>query len=361
MRTWHSPPSENPTDPEQLLVVARAYQAKGFHSREPLQLEQANERAVAAYEALLRLQPDNLRALHTLSMLYRRTGRIEAATTLALRLANLRATSAFAQLGAARELLDLGRLDEALHYISRARTLDPAGETLPSWHAAWFTLFDAQELWLRNDAAAALDATDRAAAAAVHLQGRRLEQSMLHIATMYLTLGRFGQADDAISRMSADEHSPVPDTWRALVLLAREDIPGLQVFLETNFGTVQKAQQVGSLLVDAGMLAEAREVVARWPSLPYSSQLALAEGRLDEAIRGFQLALARLSNPGRPRTTRKLAQALTRKGDIAGAIAVLEVESRRRVAMTAGISSGLRMVDPQRAARPTLSEGRTRR
>jgi hypothetical protein len=117
----------------------------------------------------------------------------------------------------------------------------------------------------------------------------------------------------------------------------------LQVFLRTHFGTIPKAQQVGSLLIDAGLLAEARTVVAQGPSLHYSSQLLVAEGRLDEAIRSFRLALVRqtlTANPGRLRTARKLAEALTRKGDTPGAIAVLEEESKRRVAATAGISPG---------------------
>jgi hypothetical protein len=69
----------------------------------------------------------------------------------------------------------------------------------------------------------------------------------------------------------------------------------------------------------------------------------LAEGRLDEAIRGLRLALDRhtgRANPGRPRVARKLAEALARKGDLTAAIAVLKEESARRVAATAGISSG---------------------
>jgi tetratricopeptide (TPR) repeat protein len=240
-------------------------------------------------------------------------------------------------------LLDHGRLDEALQYVARARALDAEGKTLPAWHAAWFRLFDAQEAWLRYDAAAALSATDRVAAAAANLQGPSLDQAMLHISAMYLALGCFDRASDAISRMSTDGPSPVSNTRRAIVLLAREDILTLQAFLRTHFATIPNARQVGSLLLDAGLIDEARAVVADGPSLNYSSQLLLAEGRLDEAIRGFRLALDRQTgraNPARPRLARKLAEALARNEDIAGAIAVLKEESERRVAATAGISFG---------------------
>lgn len=329
----------NPPDPEQLLVLGRAYQIKGLLSREPLQQEQANERAVAAFEALLRVQPARLLALHRLSAMYRRTGRLEAATALGLRLADHLPRLALPQVTAALELLDHGRLDEALLYVARARALDPEGKTLPAWHAAWFRLFDAQEAWLRADATAALSATDRVAAAAANLEGPHLDQAMLHISMMYLALGCFDRASDAISRMSSDGSN----TWRAVVLLAKEDIPALQAFLRSNFAAITEARQVGSLLIDAGLLAEARSVVAEGPSLNYSSQLLLAEGRLDEAIRGLRLALDRhtgRANPGRPRVARKLAEALARKGDLTAAIAVLKEESARRVAATAGISSG---------------------
>lgn len=59
---------------------------------------------------------------------------------------------------------------------------------------------------------------------------------------------------------------------------------------------------------------------------------------VDSEFGSRPLASSGLSTPSAIATPPSPA-ALTRKGDIAGAMAVLEVESRRRVAMTAGISS----------------------
>jgi serine/threonine-protein kinase len=335
---------EPASEPEALLLVGRAYLRKGAAVAEPLLKEQANERAVAALERLVRDQPHNVSALTHLEQAYRRTRRVDAATTLGLRLAEVGAGSAMMQLLAAGNLLAAGRVDESLQYVERARAIDPAGRSLPPWHAAWFSLVDAQRAWLRNDAEAALEATDLVARDAIALEEDHRVQGWLHLANMYLTLGRFGEAEQAISQMrAADPESPLPDTWHAVLLSAREDGEALRSYLQAKFSETTRGRMVGSLLIEAGLLDEARAVAAERPELMWSGQLALAEGRLDEAVRLLDLALERLGgrgNPGRSRIARQLAEAFTRKGDMVRAIRILEDESQQRAGTTAGISFG---------------------
>jgi hypothetical protein len=127
------------------------------------------------------------------------------------------------------------------------------------------------------------------------------------------------------------------------VLVAREDWPALRTLLRTRFRHPDMIWRVGSYWVDAGLLDDARTAILANPQINYEGQLALAEGRVDQAERLLALALTRargFGNASRSRIVRKLAEARLRAGDIDGAVTLLEGELARRARTISGPSAG---------------------
>jgi tetratricopeptide (TPR) repeat protein len=125
----------------------------------------------------------------------------------------------------------------------------------------------------------------------------------------------------------------------ALILDNVEDVKALRRLLDTRFENPDSDLNLGSFLIDAGRLDRARRAVTNFPRLGYQGQLALAEGRINDAIRILELAHARpasLGDPNQPRSARKLAEALQRIGRMDQAIQVLETESSNRGETTSG-------------------------
>jgi tetratricopeptide (TPR) repeat protein len=326
---------------ERLWVTARIHQIRANNSIEPLQREQSNERAVAAYEALLKIRPDLQLAMADLAEAYVRTGRSKEATALRVRVADLRPTGAMPQINAARNLLSQNQLSDARHYIDRARLLHPPRSSLGPWLAAWFSLYDAWEAWLRDDPRRALALADRVAEDTLALSGVMRQQSAHQLACMYMALGRMKQAKQVVSLMPEIPwpNMRLQDWTMALILDNAEDVTALRRLLDTRFTKQETDGNVGSFLIDVGQLDRARRAVTSFPRLHYEGQLALAEGRISDAIRILELARARpasVSDANQLRSARKLAEALQRIGRIDQAIQVLEAESSNRGETTSG-------------------------
>jgi hypothetical protein len=155
--------------------------------------------------------------------------------------------------------------------------------------------------------------------------------------------------------MPADTDPSLHDVNRAMVEAVREDPQRLRAVLRARFSTPTMAPLVGSYWIDAGLFAEARAAFLGNPQLNYEGQLALAEGRLDEAVRLLELGLKvfyGFGNPGRFRIARKLGEALLGKGESERAIAMLEAETARRAGTISGPSSGYEWLN----ARATLAD-----
>jgi predicted Zn-dependent protease len=118
----------------------------------------------------------------------------------------------------------------------------------------------------------------------------------------------------------------------------------LASFLSEHFRTAEEASSVASNLMDAGLLPLAREVVAyhRRRRAPvdewYAGQLALAEGRIDEAIR--RLTIASKLFPGTSsqglKIARQLADAHHAAGRLDQAVRLLENATRHPVELIHG-------------------------
>src|SRR5262249_45467641 len=186
-----------------------------------------------------------------LSQIYVMTERSKEAAALSVRFAILRPTGAAAQIAAARNLLSQNQLSDARHYIDRARSLRPSPSSLNPSVAAWLSLYDAQEAWLRNDPVQALARADRVADETRSMSGVRRQQSAFHLTWLYLTLGRLKQAEQAASLMPeiAWPEMRLQDWALAMILDEREDMGALRRLLDAQFQNPQSDANLRSFLL----------------------------------------------------------------------------------------------------------------
>jgi tetratricopeptide (TPR) repeat protein len=320
------------SDAERLFISAELAAAKAqiAGQRNASGLEYLQQ-AAAAYEALVRLQPANERALSELVFVYRSLGRPEEAYDWVERLAKLRPNGTEAQIHAARNMLEAGRLDRAVEYGERAYGLGLPLNQLRPIHAAWMATYPSLRAWLQDDMQGTLEATDRLAAVAGSMPPRMQRELELYLVSWYLTLGCLDRAEQLLSVSTGEQR----DFHLAIVKAQEADTSGLATHLLDRFADPVQARRVGSLWIDAGLLDRAREVTSANPAPAYVGQLALAEGRYEFAIRAFRDDLRRdlrFGSPGTGRVTRKLADALIAVGLADEAIGVLNGVSRWRSA-----------------------------
>ncbi|MGQ0735844.1 MAG: tetratricopeptide repeat protein [Acidobacteriota bacterium] len=305
--------------------------------------QEALDRAAAALEAILRVEPDNLVALSRLA------GVMEPGATrrlaMSLRLADLRPTSAGAQVNAARVAMQQGDLDIARRYVDRARELRvPLTHYGPS-AAVWLSLYDANEAWLSDDLRKALDIADAFEPEARKLSPDLTDHATAQLFLVYLSLGRLQQAERLIHTWPSWVEPIVRDQQQGRVLALRGDQRKLAHFLSQRFRSAESARFVGSNLIDAGLLEAARRVIAyhqqhgnRQAYEWYSGQLALAEGRVEEAIRRLTVAAGlfpSMTNQGL-KIARQLADAHHAAGHPDEAIRILQRATRQRSELAHG-------------------------
>jgi hypothetical protein len=206
------------------------------------------------------------------------------------------------------------------------RRMSPEDSSSPADVVAAVRLMPAYRSWILGDMAGAVTLARAAVEEMGSLPDTRRTEFGMHLVHLFAGLGRLDDAEQVAGRMPRDPRRFQAET---LVLSAREDVRALRQKLVG--GTWDERRRVPSLLIDTGLLDEARAVIAaqQIPSDHALGQLALAEGRLDEACARLNAAFERglvpsLSTSSPLRAARKLAAALTAAGDSARAIGVLE-------------------------------------
>jgi tetratricopeptide (TPR) repeat protein len=323
------------TDAERLDITGRAYYLRGMQASDPAARQRWFEQAIGALEALQQLQMPSDSANSLLVRLYRRTDRAAEAIALQRRLADAQPTTLEKQVAAAQGLLEVGDVAGAQQYIRRARASKADSAAVP----VWLPFYDAHEAWLRGDVREALRLADAAAADTAALSGVQRHEATVHAFSLYVTLGRLRQAERIVTRFPDLQEQPF---FVANVLSQRDDREALRAFLLQHFNG-PAARRVGSLWLEVGELDIARRAIADSPLLYYHGQLALAEGRIAEAIRLLELSLTRdrvVGDPNRSRVARKLAQAFRAAGDLPRAVEALERDFRDRASRIAGAASG---------------------
>lgn len=327
---------------ERLIIEAEAdiFRAWYVLTEDGVARQEVLDRGIATLEAVLRVQPDHFIAVHRLlgatrSSFHTRT----RARELALRYAELRPTSARAQVDAARLSMDHGDVASAREHVERARTLGvPLTHYQPD-AAVWLALFDANEAWWKGEPRRAMTIADAFAADVPSLSAELRERAAMYLFFTYLSLGQLRQADEMLNTMPSWVDAAVLNQQRGRVIAMRGDRRALAAFFTAHFRTVSEASSVASNLMDAGLLPLARNVIAyhrrqrreqayEW----YEGQLALAEGRIGDAITGLTRAstMYPASSSQGLKIARQLAEAHHAAGHPDRAVRLLEDATRQR-------------------------------
>jgi tetratricopeptide (TPR) repeat protein len=332
---------------ERLLIQgdAHLFRSQYFVTADGIARQASLDRGAAALEALLRLQPDHFEALRRLYSTMSGPRDHARARELASRYADLRPTSAHAQVGAARLALADLDLNVARRYVARARALQVPFHSMNPGAAVWLALFDAEDAWRQGDPQRALAVVDGFAAGLPRLSGDVRIQATNQLFFSYLSLGRLRMADAMIDAMPASVPLTVRDQQRGRVLAMRGNRDALAAFFTDRFRTVEDARFVASNMMDAGLIDMPRRVVAYhrerreaqgadW----YAGQLALVEGRYEDAIRQLDTVAAlypRNNNQGL-KIARQIADAHHAAGRLDESIRLLDEATRQRSELVHG-------------------------
>jgi tetratricopeptide (TPR) repeat protein len=292
------------------------------------------EKAAHAYEALLRIYPEHSWGTNNLFLTYTFLGRHTEAAQLAARAADLRPRDFGANVDAAQALAFFGRdLRQTRAYVARARELVAPGSR-ESFAAAiaWLEVFPALDEWFSADPRAALQEVDTAAQRIDSLEGRAREELANYVAHVYLVLGRLDAAERTLEAIPA---SDLRHEFLARVAFIRRDDAALRNHLGHAQRAGYRSPTTAVLLARAGMTREAHLFVSGFRTDDFLGQilvrgeLALAKGERKQALtllkdgtqenwsRGWSRGVFLLGSES-------LAGELKAKGDLAGAIRVLE-------------------------------------
>jgi tetratricopeptide (TPR) repeat protein len=295
------------------------------------------EKAIAAYEALVSLYPDDFWGTTNLAGSYYSKGRFRDAVALEVRRADLRPWDFRANYTAASDLAPLDRVRSRL-YVERARALvSPAA--MQDSNVAWLELFPAAEAWVDGNLAGALRVADGVAAKIDTLNSFARTQFALDTALFYLTLGRLEAAEKCYQK--------IPDPFLrqeqlARVAFFRNDRRAMKQHLEASEGTTYLSANTVILLARVGLLPEAARLLKRIETQPITipgylqiprGELVLARGQVDRGISELEEGTRRVGEMGHLLTflgSESLAKAWKQKGNLVRAVQVLEQASEKR-------------------------------
>lgn len=316
------------------------------------------DKAAAAYEALVRLRPDDYWAASNLWLIYLAQGRSREAVPYVVRGAELRPRDVASNWEAAQVLLDVtGDFDRARPYADRARELSRLEADPEPWATASATLLPAYESWIKGDIKAALEAVNEVAGSLPGRTERTRDALGDQLTLFFLMLGRPAAAREMARSRSAKEDRHETE---ALVAFFAGDQASLRANIQQSF-TVRPERRWFNwwikvwLLARAGMLSDAEAFVAdaekpatRGPSLfpgefkALRGDLALARARPREAAFLLEAGLAKFNRVGIfYRTAESLAEARIRLGEPEKAVAVLKQSSDEKPHLYQGGPTGL--------------------
>jgi eukaryotic-like serine/threonine-protein kinase len=297
------------------------------------------DRAIIAYENLLRIDPDNLWALNKINS-YGRPQMVEQAVESIRKVADMRPTNFRANWYAAQALLSGAKThDAAGPYLQRARALAPSA---PPEETVWLDLLPAYEAWARGDVDSAL----RELAAAERNIGAqspaRREMLAGQLGNFYFGLGLLRRADELFRSLLGSSDPEFAEISLCELAWARGD----SVAVRREFDAFRGSDVDGyylPFLTTLGMTSVAEEVIGErgknWEEkfdLDHNlGELALAKGKTAEAIPLLEASLPSYRSAQGVVTmffvgSESLARAYAEKGDMSKAIQVLETASQER-------------------------------
>jgi DNA-binding winged helix-turn-helix (wHTH) protein/tetratricopeptide (TPR) repeat protein len=316
--------ADTATDRERYFILGSYYGSVG----------QA-EKSIESYEVLVRLYPDHYWGENNLQIAYEAAGRYGEAVEESTKQAQLHPNDYVANLRAWWAVENWSKDSSASrpYYEAAMRLSTPE---LQEGHplSANLAFFKANQFLRQGNPAQALAEADRLAARTADLRSSDYRQSWLeNLGDLYLTCGKIKLAESWYLQLSDEGEK---QAYLTGIAEARGDREELRRLLRQQFeGGAELGPGTAARLAQAGMLSMAREVVAKlekqgspekWLAHAHG-ELDLAGGRTEKAIRELQNAvrLYQLTNdPHRYMAGIALAQALDRRMDTSGAIAILQ-------------------------------------
>lgn len=269
-----------------------------------------DERAIAAYEGVLRLQPDHYWAAGNIAIAYGRLGRYGDAIPVALRLADIRPHDHRTLNIAFSALRRASRLEEASRLAQRMRAVHEAEQRY--WVAdAW--IFDAHAAWLSADSATTQRELDRIVTLVLTLNDAAKTSILPEASHLYLALGRPSDATRILAALPDNaqrnlhlaiiaQHLGDDSTARKLALSAQfgpNDLRDLwdRIWVLARAGATAEARSLVELAkqptTSTSMMVEASRARNAWLAAA-EAELALSENRPQESSRLLRAALPAL-------------------------------------------------------------------
>jgi tetratricopeptide (TPR) repeat protein len=321
--------SETTTERERYFIRGSYYQ-----------LQRQDEKAIAAYQALLSIYPDHFWGTGNLAGLYTSVGRSTEAVALEVRRADMRPNDLFANSQAAVGL-SVWASDpvRAEVYVNRALGLVSAetAKEMPGV-VGFVEIFAACKSWSEGDMPKALQEVDRAAAKIASFTGLARESLADNVAMSYLALGRLAAAERSYEAIS----DPILRHERlSRVAFARDDMRALRTHLQAIGAVNFRRFASVVLLTRAGLLPQARQAAAEMGANSPPGTLELAQGEIAFAGGHIDLAITRLQESTNRHSlannqwglllgSETLAAALRKKGEMAQAIRTLERATEKK-------------------------------
>ncbi len=293
-------------------------------------------KAIAAYEVLVRLYPDDYWGMNNLAFAYERDGRWEDAAELFGHRADIRPRHFLVNFQAERHLGLLGHSAEAQRYLARAQALvTPEVQKLYPRQTIEVEFAPAEKYLRNGDAEKALREADRLGQTFNARISESRDEFAWNEGLLYLGLGKLKAAEDWYQKASKEER------YFGFVLIAeaRGDRAATRRALLSLLRQFPNSPYLGpgnaARLARLGLLRESQKVVSSIergsdyyaPHLQFArGALAFAQGRRSEGISRLRNAVEAFKHlQGYAAMTGDwLATALEQMGDLSGAVQVLQ-------------------------------------
>lgn len=309
------------------------------------------KRAIAAYRALMEVDPEHPWGLHNLLVIYEDRDMDFEEGSLFVQMAKLRPNNADFNMTAGRYLERIQDPQEARPYLDRAKALiaTPPDDSSVSGDP-WMVLDPVYQAWGKDDIALARAEMRRAEPV---LEGKFLIRGRQAIANFYLALGETRTANAWYLKTA--EFAPNPD-GDALVANARGDRSALRTALRSvSKEPLSPLPDFVSLMIREGLFREAEAGISSYmndrglnasdpPVKILRGQLYLAQGKNAQGMPLLAEGLREtrgVNDDSRLIAAPALAQAYLKEGRTASALEVLEDAASNRVSLYGWLVDGV--------------------
>lgn len=299
------------------------------------------DKAVSAYEALVRIDPGHFWGLNNLTKLYASKDQMQAFLEVSVRHADVEPNQFYANWWAGYNLALLtAKPGSAAPYFERANqllsTMSDVDRAKLGYEGIWMQLFPASQAWMRDDLASMKSQLDRAEHNPV---AGDISDAAAVFANFHLALGETHKARAWLMQASPPQDAPSAEGL-AWISFLTGDHARARKWLDRSIALSDHFPMNMPLLTRVGMAQQASalsKTYKQWPPQWRNASLGeflVSQGRTASGIRLLQdgTSQARLhAHPSYFLNAETLAQAYESTGNFASAVEVLESATANRI------------------------------